>query len=83
MGQAAEKREVLDSVRASLESRLETEDEETEDEDYDYSSLTREQCVTLLRSIGIECDDSDTYLMLRCIVEASIDDGSLDRDQLP
>lgn len=40
-------------------------------------SLSREDCVRLLESVGIQCYDSEPVGVLREAVEVNVDDGTI------
>lgn len=44
----------------------------------DFSNLSREECVLLLESVGIQCYDHEPTHVLREAVEVNAKDGTLD-----
>lgn len=61
--------------------------DKTDVDQYNYekvaSRLTRDQCVTLLESVGIECYDDESQDTLQEAVRANLEDRTLNLEDLP
>jgi hypothetical protein len=56
---------------------------ETPEPPYNYAGLDRETCVELLEAVSIQCYDHEDVDTLREAVKVNVEDGTIDKGDLP